>query len=102
MKLEATTPALREGESHLALDPAMLDKMAEWVAAGIVGGVAYALVSEPIVAFVRHLVRSQGRAKGQDLEERVYRELKRVKRKPHVSDADLRARAKRIFEEAGL
>jgi hypothetical protein len=87
----------RNGESHLAVDLGSLTEVAAFVAtavaSGLIGNAAYSLVSG---FFRRH-----GRRRRQELEQAVYEALKRVKRKPGVSDVDLRLRVKQLLDEQG-
>ena len=86
---------------HLA-DPASLTALAVWlakwaaaaVASGVAGGVAYDAVKAVRKCF--------GRRKVEELEELVYKELKKVKRKPNVSDRDLHLRVKQLIKSAGV
>lgn len=79
------------------LDLANLAEIAAWIAtaaaSGIVGNAAF--------AYVDNFRRRFGERRIGELKDRVYKELKRVKRKPHVSDADLRLRVERLFEDDG-
>lgn len=85
---EATPPEPR-------LDLAALPEIALWVASAVVSGAIGAAVSDLIANFRRRY----GRAGTDELKARVYQELKRVKRKPGVSDADLRQRVEVLFAE---
>ncbi len=77
-----------------ALDLAALPEIAAWIAVAAASGVIGNAVYDYLNAFLRRF----GRRRLDGLEEQVFQELKRVKRKPHVSDADLRLRVEHLFD----
>ena len=81
------------GQPHLDLAnlPEIARWMAEIMASGIVGNMAYDVLKN---------IRSRyGARRVDDLKRRVLDELRRVKRKPGVSDADLQLRVDRLFAD---
>ncbi len=85
------------------LDLGNLLEIAQWLAAfiaaaaasGVIGTVAGDAASDTLKALRRRF----GRARVTELEELVYRELRNVKRKPNVSDRDLRNRVEQLFRD---
>ncbi len=81
------------GQPHL--DLANLPEIARWVAeimaSGIVGNMAYDVL--------KNIRRRYGARRVDDLKTRVLEELRRVKRKPGVSDADLQLRVDHLFAD---
>ncbi len=78
------------------LDLANLAEIALWLASaaasGALGNAAYDAL--------KTVRRRFGPKRVDELKKKVYRELKRVKRKPGVSDQDLRLRVDRVFSES--
>ncbi len=84
------------GQPHLDLAnlPEIARWMAEIMASGIVGNMAYDVL--------KNIRRRYGLSRVRDLKAKVLEELQRVKRKPGVSDADLRLRVDRVFADHDL
>ena len=90
----ASELAKLEEEAHL-LDPGSLAAVAAWIvtaaAAGVIGNTAYDLL--------RAVRRRGGSARLDELRQRVYEEMKQVRRKNHLSNQDLQLRVDRLFDE---
>jgi peptidoglycan/LPS O-acetylase OafA/YrhL len=76
------------------LDLANLADIAAWIATAAASGV----IGSATFAFVDNFRRRFGTRRIDELERQVFKELKRVKRKPHVADADLRLRVETLFD----
>lgn len=78
------------------LDLGNLPEIAAWMAQvaaeGALGGAVF--------AYLESFRRRFGERRTDALKEAVYEALRRVKRKPHVSDADLRGRVEQLFDDA--
>ncbi len=82
-------------EGHLAVDLGSLAEVAAFVAtavaSGVIGNAAFSLVTS--------FYRRHGQRRRQELEQEIFTTLKRVKRKPGVSNADLRLRAEELLRK---
>lgn len=65
--------------------------LANTVAGGVIGNAAY--------DYLKAVKRCFGRDRVAELQEQVYQALRQVKRKPSVSDQDLRLRAEALFRD---
>lgn len=84
------------------LDLGNLQEVAVWLADLIVAGGAAGVtgvIGNAAYDTLKSIKRRFGRSRVRELEERVYQELRRVKRKPGVADRDLRNRAAEIFRD---
>lgn len=94
-----TDPTLNSPPDSLAnqpsLDLANFVEIARWLAeilaSGIVGNMAYDAL--------KNVRRRYGARRVDELKTRVLDEMRRVKRKPGVSDADLQLRVDRLFAD---
>lgn len=88
-------PPGEHGPPEPTLDLGNLPEIAAWMAQiaaeGVVGGAVF--------AYVDGIRRRFGARGSERLKEAVLAELRRVKRRPGVSDADLRLRVERLFDE---
>lgn len=90
-----TNPTPDSLANQPSLDLANLAEIARWlaeiIASGIVGNMAYDAL--------KNLRSRYGARRVNDLKARVLDEMRRVKRKPGVSDADLQLRVDRLFAD---
>ena len=77
------------------LDLANLADIAAWIATAAASGV----IGNVTFAYLDNFRRRFGTRRLDQLEGQVLAELKRVKRKPHVADADLRLRVAGLFDQ---
>ena len=77
------------------LDLANLAEIGAWIAASAASGV----IGSATFAYMNSFRRRFDEGRIDKLKTQVYDELKRVKRKPDVSDADLRLRLDRLFRD---
>lgn len=77
------------------LDLGNLPEIAAWMASAIISG----LLGNATFAYLDSFRRRFGRRRDEELKQAVYAALRRVKRKPNVSDADLRLRVEQLFAE---
>lgn len=87
----ATDPNAREPVLDLGNFAEIAIWLANIVAGGVIGGTAY--------DYLKAVKRRFGRDRVAELQEQVYQTLKQVKRKPNVSDQDLRQRAEALFRD---
>jgi hypothetical protein len=87
----ATDPNAREPVLDLGNFPEIALWLASTVVSGVIGNAAY--------DYLKAVKRRFGRDRVAELQEQVYRALKQVKRKPNVSDQDLRRRAEALFQD---
>lgn len=93
--MTAYPPATDSNTHEPVLDLSNFAEIALWlaniVAGGVIGNAAY--------DYLKTVKGRFGRDRVAELQEQVYQALKRVKRKPNVSDQDLRLRAEALFRD---
>ncbi len=87
----ATDPNTREP----VLDLGNFIEIALWLANIMAGGV----IGNAAYDYLKAVKRRFGRDRVAELQEQVYQALKQIKRKPNVSDQDLRLRAEALFRD---
>ena len=78
----------------LGFELALLEA-AQFIAAALASGV----VGNAAFQYLTSLRRRDGIPKITELKDEVYKALKKVKHKPHVSDSDLRLRTEDLFKD---
>ncbi len=86
---------------HLA-DPASMTGLAVWLAQWILVAAAGGVVGGAAFDAVKAVRKRFGKRKVDELEKKILTELKKVKRKPNVSNRDLELRVRQLIDSAGL
>lgn len=93
--MNAQPPTTDPNAREPVLDLGNFAEIAFWlasaVASGVIGNAAY--------DYLKAVKRRFGRDRVAELQEQVYQALRQVKRKPNVSDQDLRLRAEALFRD---
>ena len=100
-KREGEPPQGEPPVPHLA-DPASMAVLAVWLAKWIVAAVAGGGLGGAAFDAVKAVRKRFGRRKVEELEKKIFEELKKVKRKPNVSNRDLELRVRQLMDSAGL
>ncbi len=100
MTTNQTPPPESNEAERLAKDAEVLDlgslqEVALWLAAAAAAGVVGNTAHDVLRAVGKRL----GGKRMEELRQRVYQELRAVRRKPQVSNRDLRARVDRLFDQ---
>lgn len=85
-------------EAHL-LDIGDIQQLATFIVTAAASGITGSLAWETAKAQVKAFRKRFGRKKTRDLEQEVYEELTKVRRKSHLSNEDLRLRARALVEK---
>lgn len=92
-------PDAEQRKPQPTLDIGSLSDAAIWLSGFIAGSIASGVIGNSAYDFLKAWKKRFGRNKTEELEKAVYDALKRVKRKPNVSNQDLRNRAAKLFQE---
>lgn len=89
-------PTTKDGA--LGFDPTPLVEIATWIATAMASG----LLGNAFTQYVNQLRNRSGQGKVEELKTEVLKAMKRVKKKPAVSDHDLKLRVDEIFKDREL
>ncbi|HRX70888.1 MAG: hypothetical protein KDJ22_05860 [Candidatus Competibacteraceae bacterium] len=93
--MNAQPPTTDSNGREPVLDLSNFTEIALWLASAVASGV----IGTAAYNYLKAVQRRFGRDRVAELQEQVYQALKRVKRKPNVSDQDLRLRVEALFRD---
>jgi len=85
-------------DDTLGLEPGTCVEIAAWIASAMASG----LLGNAFTQYVNELRNRLGQSDVDELKNEVFKAMKKVKRKPGVSDQDLKLRVDKIFRDAEL